>query len=696
MAALVGSGCGFDQPAVVTSCEPNPDEQALAGGDGSLKGSNVFGCSTAPASPSLWLVLLAGWLLARRGGLLLLFTAFVMPLSAGAQVDSQRIDIGDGDSFPVLWEGDLGEKWTASGTLSFNTANNLAVLEGVPQAGILVNNVATVRLSAGLNLGGVARVGVSAPYHNITFANVTEPGLRRGDLSLWVAIPISQAPKRVRHAWRMRIDLATGPEELLVGDVGVVTGMVASRFPVGPFLGTTNVGVALQQNVPLPGAVWGNHWIYGLGLRAEPFGPTWITAEMQGNAPAGLWTGATGQYPLEMVVSAGVAPTRRLSVGGGFGGGITRGLGSSSFRAIAMVDVRPQDTRDQDGDGIADLRDLCRRVPEDADGFRDRDGCPDNDNDNDGLLDLEDECPNDPEVYNTYHDDDGCPDRIADLEVQLVSKPYLEQATVKIGGARPVVMFAGESIERRLSVDSVWVTATAEGFYPFEVEVPLTSKDDVARFVLPIHLKRIPYGVLRFALTAPDRASVPDALATVGVATPEPASGAWRLPPGEVAVEVRAEGYFPERFTVDVPADAEITVEVTLRPTTVRVDRGRLETDDPVTFALDEDTLDEDDGPILDALAAWLRAHPEVELLRIEGHADNVGSSRYNYELSRRRAEAVRQGLVARGIAPGRLDAIGTGEARPQEDALPTTDQDRRVEFVVLIWADPDPAPAPP
>ena len=63
---------------------------------------------------------------------------------------------------------------------------------------------------------------------------------------------------------------------------------------------------------------------------------------------------------------------------------------------------------------------------------------------------------------------------------------------------------------------------------------------------------------------------------------------------------------------------------------------------------------------------------------------DAMGRSRYNYELSVKRAEAVRTWLVAHGIAAERLQAIGTGEAR----ITGAHDDDRRVGFTVLVWAD--------
>jgi outer membrane protein OmpA-like peptidoglycan-associated protein len=65
---------------------------------------------------------------------------------------------------------------------------------------------------------------------------------------------------------------------------------------------------------------------------------------------------------------------------------------------------------DRDGDGIPDDRDQCPREPEDLDGWKDDDGCPDPDNDGDGIPDVRDRCPNEPEDRDNFQDEDGCPD----------------------------------------------------------------------------------------------------------------------------------------------------------------------------------------------------------------------------------------------------------------------------------------------
>jgi OmpA-OmpF porin, OOP family len=88
---------------------------------------------------------------------------------------------------------------------------------------------------------------------------------------------------------------------------------------------------------------------------------------------------------------------------------IRRGYGQQDIGLIAK-EVVVQVDGDRDNDGIADSKDVCPDLAEDADGFQDDDGCPDYDNDNDGIQDSKDKCTNDAEDKDGFQDDDGCPD----------------------------------------------------------------------------------------------------------------------------------------------------------------------------------------------------------------------------------------------------------------------------------------------
>ncbi|MDD5365443.1 MAG: OmpA family protein [Gallionellaceae bacterium] len=105
-----------------------------------------------------------------------------------------------------------------------------------------------------------------------------------------------------------------------------------------------------------------------------------------------------------------------------------------------------------------------------------------------------------------------------------------------------------------------------------------------------------------------------------------------------------------------------------------------------VNFEFDKSTLRQEDISILDKDAASFikgRGNAPVE---VAGHTDNRGSDEYNMILSRQRAEAVRDYLIAQGVSGDRLTAKGYGEHQPI--AANITDEgrlsNRRVELVPL------------
>lgn len=85
---------------------------------------------------------------------------------------------------------------------------------------------------------------------------------------------------------------------------------------------------------------------------------------------------------------------------------------------------------------------------------------------------------------------------------------------------------------------------------------------------------------------------------------------------------------------------------------------------DRVFFAFDSATLDEAAQETLDRQAAWLLQHPDLTVT-VEGHADERGTREYNLALGERRATAVKNYLVAKGVDPERILTISYGEERP-------------------------------
>ncbi len=82
----------------------------------------------------------------------------------------------------------------------------------------------------------------------------------------------------------------------------------------------------------------------------------------------------------------------------------------------------------------------------------------------------------------------------------------------------------------------------------------------------------------------------------------------------------------------------------------------------------------------LDRVAAVLRDFPQTRI-RVEGHTDAKGSDQYNLLLSQRRAQAVTDALIQRGVDPVRMETIGLGESQP----VSSNDADNRRVNIVII-----------
>lgn len=85
---------------------------------------------------------------------------------------------------------------------------------------------------------------------------------------------------------------------------------------------------------------------------------------------------------------------------------------------------------------------------------------------------------------------------------------------------------------------------------------------------------------------------------------------------------------------------------------------------DRVLFEVDTSTLTAAGRATLDGQAGWLTTNSDY-LAVIEGHADEQGTREYNLALGARRANAVREYLISRGLASSRIRTVSYGKERP-------------------------------
>jgi outer membrane protein OmpA-like peptidoglycan-associated protein len=117
----------------------------------------------------------------------------------------------------------------------------------------------------------------------------------------------------------------------------------------------------------------------------------------------------------------------------------------------------------------------------------------------------------------------------------------------------------------------------------------------------------------------------------------------------------------------------------------VRIESDRLAITETVRFKTGKSAVDKRSYTLLNNIAAVMIVHPEIELVEVGGHTDDVGNEQNNLALSQKRAAAVVAYLVKQGVPGSRLAAVGYGESSP---LVPGSSKEaraanRRVEFLI-------------
>jgi outer membrane protein OmpA-like peptidoglycan-associated protein len=106
---------------------------------------------------------------------------------------------------------------------------------------------------------------------------------------------------------------------------------------------------------------------------------------------------------------------------------------------------------------------------------------------------------------------------------------------------------------------------------------------------------------------------------------------------------------------------------------------------DNLNFEFGKAEIKKDSYPYLDNLVDTL-LKSKTWRLDIEGHTDNTGSDDFNMKLSQKRADAVKEYLVSKGISEDLITPQGYGESKPlvPNDSNSNREKNRRVEFKII------------
>ncbi len=163
----------------------------------------------------------------------------------------------------------------------------------------------------------------------------------------------------------------------------------------------------------------------------------------------------------------------------------------------------------------------------------------------------------------------------------------------------------------------------------------------------------------------------------VRTTAPEPAaSSAGDAPLAPAQPAPAAPVAAPVAVPVAAPITAPVPVVAGEQPPSLSL---------PIRFEPNSARVRPESGALLGNLVAAMQS-PDLKANRfvIEGHTDASGAAAANLRLSQQRAEEVRLYLVALGVHPARLKALGKGSAEPANPKEPLSAQNRRVRVVTL------------
>ena len=570
-------------------------------------------------------------------------------------------------------------------TMGSNT-NDLGYLISYRLAGLL-------QTSMGLYDWVTISFGLPVIYHQgsdlnrtILGVDLVEPGSGVGDITLNVHRKIfDEKDAYVDLALLMPMTLPTSNQGSYAGEAGVSitpTVVAAKSLVIGGGDNPGHVlrlhgelGYQIRKKYELEGMLFNDQIHYTLGASAslEPWTgfavsgfAAWVGSVVLEKGsygdhiyPQEFQAGGTWNLPAQWIEPlAAVTSMTRITFG--FGMGLGASPVTPSGRIFVGVEGSHQIKFDSDGDGVEDDADGCPDVPEDLDGVGDQDGCPEDDYDSDGVLDVDDKCPGKPETANDFQDEDGCPDERLDSDKDQV----FDDLDKCIEEPEDIDGFEDQDGCPDLDNDQDGILDAgdkcgleAEDIDEFEDEDGCPDLDNDQDGIeddkdkCPVEAEDID--------EFEDEDGCPDldndldgVLDSVDKCPLEP-----EAPPEEgerdgcpdviVQDEAALEGSGPE--------DKK---SIALGDTLTQFAKD-------VQFAHATKTPTPKSNTAIGEIIRFLKDHPEIQKILITGHTDSVGLPKRNLFLSKRRADILKDRLIAGGISASRISTEGKGASEP-------------------------------
>ena len=277
--------------------------------------------------------------------------------------------------------------------------------------------------------------------------------------------------------------------------------------------------------------------------------------------------------------------------------------------------VRFGQGKDSDGDGVPDVEDKCPNVP----GKEELHGCPDTDGD--GIMDQDDKCP----LVAGLPQFQGCPDTDGDGIPDADDACPNEKGTVEMKGCPDK---DGDGIaDKDDACPNEKGPASAKGC-PDRDGDGIADKEDAC----------------------------PDGRGPAATKGCPDTDGDGILDKDDKCPNVfgTAANHGCPDVALDVTQKAEVQKKLSFAAKNIFFETG--------SDAIKKESYDD-----LDSVASILKQYDFLKV-SVEGHTDNVGPDKVNVDLSNQRAGAVVKYLIARGILPTRLTALGYGPYKPVAD----------------------------
>ncbi len=265
---------------------------------------------------------------------------------------------------------------------------------------------------------------------------------------------------------------------------------------------------------------------------------------------------------------------------------------------------------------------------------------------------------------------DGSP--AVQTKVEAFTESYNQQVSTLDKGAYKL---------RAVPAGKVTIVASAEGFRSRPKDLMLKTNShspiNVNLSLIDIRNKGSIKGAVRDAEDGSGIIANVYVLENGDVFRAGPRGGSYEilgLDPRKYTLHAEAKGYFDRDITFQAVERRSVNLDINMKKTWIIFH-----------FKPGEKMIEPRYVPVLEDVVMFLKNRPNV-IVEVQGHTDSVGDAKENRKLSRKRAAAVRDYLVKRGISPKRLIVKGYGELAPIGDnrTVLGRDMNRRVELKIV------------